>query len=259
MEKEFGLKAIAINSSQTGSLDDNLEVGSDSPNLPRNDISDIVWQAIVRGEYQIVFLSPEMMQSRRFISKVLQRPGFAQRVLCLAVDEAHCVSRWGDSFRKQYGTLGNIRAFLPRSTPVIAVSATLSPRVRKDVLSRLHFSDDYVAIDVGNDRPNVSLVVRTMKHALNTFKDTAFVVPKNYTEPSKILKTLVYVDNIEMGGEIIDYLNSLLQEKDQQSGIIRPFNAVHTHEFREEVMRDFRSGKVRILVCTDAAGMVRLL
>lgn len=198
-----------------------------------------------------------MLQSRRFISKVLQYPGFSKRVLNLAVDEAHCVSHWGDSFRKKYGSLGNIRAFLPRSTPVIAVSATLTPRVRRDIASKLHLNPNYTFLNIGNDRPNVSLIVRQMEHAMNTHLDASFIIPQNYASTAKIPKTLVYVDSIEGGSDLIDYLVTLLKVEDQRSGVIRPFNAVHSHDFRKRVMEQFLDSSVRVLVCTDAAGMVR--
>lgn len=73
------------------------------------------------------------MQSRTFIDRLLRNSTFARKVISLFVDEAHCISHWGAEFRKKYATLGNLRAFLPAHTPVIAVSATLTPRVRRDV------------------------------------------------------------------------------------------------------------------------------
>ncbi|KAJ7864675.1 hypothetical protein B0H13DRAFT_1549424, partial [Mycena leptocephala] len=55
----------------------------------------------------------------------LRKPEFGTRCLSVFIDEAHCISHWGDSFRKQYGSIGIIRAFLPRAVPIITVSATL--------------------------------------------------------------------------------------------------------------------------------------
>ncbi len=92
-----------------------------------------------------------MVLSRRFIEGVLQNAEFGKRILSVVVDEAHVVSHWGTQFRKKYGTLGTIRAHLPRGTPVVALSATLPSCVRTDVLSKLQFGNDYDSIDVGND------------------------------------------------------------------------------------------------------------
>ncbi|KAI0354106.1 hypothetical protein OH77DRAFT_1383443, partial [Trametes cingulata] len=73
----------------------------------------------------IVLISPEMLQSPSFVNRVLRKPAFSRRVLSMVVDEAHCISHWGANFRKKYASLGIVRAFLPRNTPVIAVTATL--------------------------------------------------------------------------------------------------------------------------------------
>ena len=94
----------------------------------------------------------------------------------LVIPHAHVVSHWGASFRKKYGILGTIRAFLPRGTPMIALSATLPARVRNGVLSKLQFSQDYVNIDIGNDRPNVSIIICGIHHPLNTYADLDFIV-----------------------------------------------------------------------------------
>ncbi|KAJ7859516.1 hypothetical protein B0H14DRAFT_3446642 [Mycena olivaceomarginata] len=189
---EFGLKAIAVNSSNGGCKPEVLQV------MPPAKLY--------------------MGSTKSFYSH--------QKWPCLAVvDEAHVVSHWGASFRKKYGTLGTIRAFLPRGTPMIALSATLPARVRNDVLSKLQFSKDYVNIDIGND-------------------------------PTKCLDN----HNITTGVEIIDHLTSLLppELQDAVQGYdipIRPYNAALSKEYRKKAMEKFREGTVRILVCTDAAGM----
>ncbi|KAJ7302509.1 P-loop containing nucleoside triphosphate hydrolase protein [Mycena albidolilacea] len=233
--EEFKLKAIAVNSSNGGCK---IEV----------------LKEIVKGEHQIVLISPEMVLSRRFIREVLRSTEFGKRVLSVVVDEAHVVSHWGASFRKKYGTLGMIRAFLPRGTPIVALSATLPARIRSDVLRKLQFSRSYVsvdAVDIGNDRPNVSLVVRAIQHPLNTYVDLDFIV----TDLGEIKKTFVYADNIATGVEIIDHLNALLPPEDRARGLICPYNAALSKEYRREAIAQFKRGEIRVLVCTDAAGI----
>jgi superfamily II DNA helicase RecQ len=192
-----------------------------------------------------------MALSRRFIREVLRSTEFGKRVLSVVVDEAHVVSHWGASFRKKYGTLGIIRAFLPRGTPVVTLSATLPARIRSDVLSKLQFSRDYINVDIGNDRPNVSIVVRAIQHPINTYADLDFVV-----DGIKQKKAFVYADNIATGVEIADHLEELLPPEDRGKGFIRPYNAALSKEYWREAMRLFKSGEIRVLVCTDAAGMV---
>jgi hypothetical protein len=197
-----------------------------------------------------------MLLSRRFINNVLRNSEFGKRVLSVVVDEAHVVSHWGASFRKKYGSLGMIRAFLPRGTPIVAMSATLPARIREDVLSKLQFGRDYLNVDEGNDQPNVSIIVRGIQHPLNTYADLDFVIGVlGNTDPKEIRKNFIYADNIATGVEIIDHLISLLPPELQTAGIIRPYNATFSHAYRKEVMHLFRLSEVRILVCTDAAGM----
>ncbi|KII85091.1 hypothetical protein PLICRDRAFT_145764 [Plicaturopsis crispa FD-325 SS-3] len=235
---EFKLKATAINSSNGGCKAETLE-------------------EIITGEWQIVLISPEMLLSRRFTNDVLRKPEFGQRILSVVIDEAHVVSHWGSSFRKKYGELGKIRAFLPRSTPFVALSATLPARLRHDVLTKLQYhKTDYVSIDVGNDRPNVSIVVRGMQHPINTYADLDFIVGDLLVRcPADISKTFIYCDNIATGVDIIDHLTALLPEFLEGAGLVRPYNAAFSKKYRTKVMSMFRDGSVRVLVCTDAAGM----
>lgn len=208
------------------------------------------------GEYRIVLLSPEMLTSKRFIDGVLRQPEFADRIYSLVVDEAHCISHWGASFRKKYGTIGSVRIFLPRDTPVVALSASLTRRVTHDIMEKLQiFRSNCVYKNLGNDRPNVSLVVRAIHNTQQSFTDLDFVIPPGVTSADQIPKTWIYCDNINAGLEIIDHLRTLLPSELQ--GVVRPYNAVMSTEYRGEAMKQFREGGVRVLVCTDAAGMVR--
>ncbi len=106
----------------------------------------------------------------------------------------------------------------------------------------------------------MSIVVRACEHPLNSFADLDFLIPETLRTPEDIPKTYLYVDNISMGGEIIDYLNTKLENHPTSTaplpGIIRPFNATLSQEYRTLAMAHFRAGNIRILVCTDAAGMV---
>jgi superfamily II DNA helicase RecQ len=106
----------------------------------------------MQGDWQVVLISPELLLSRRFIKDALKNSEFKKRILSVVIDEAHIISHWGNGFRKKYGELGIIRSFLLTSTPIVAVSATLSGRVRRDVLRVLRFDlNNFVNIDVGND------------------------------------------------------------------------------------------------------------
>ncbi|KAJ6617351.1 P-loop containing nucleoside triphosphate hydrolase protein [Mycena sp. CBHHK59/15] len=234
---EFGLKATAINSVNGG-------------------CTKAVMQSVIAGEWQIVILSPEMLLSRRFIDGVLRKSEFGARCLSVFIDEAHCVSHWGDSFRKKYASIGIIRAFLPRATSIVAVTATLTPRVHQDLLTKLQFNPrDYLFCTIGNDRPNVSQVIRALEHPANSYRDLNFVVPSSMTRPTDIKKIFLYTDDIQDGGKIIDYLNGRVDSAHRSHGLIRPYNSGMSPKYRAEVMSLFKAGIIRVLVCTDAAGM----
>ncbi|KAI0078044.1 hypothetical protein K474DRAFT_1674370 [Panus rudis PR-1116 ss-1] len=223
--EEFKLRAIAVNS-KTGTLSRKMV------------------NEILSGQYQIILVSPEMLQSRAFINKILRNTSFAHRVLSIFIDEAHCISHWGANFRKKYGTVGIVRAFLPSNVPVMAVTATLMAKVRRDIQSKLHFPrTGSMFLNVGNDRSNVSLVTRACQYPMSSFADIDFVIPARVASREDIPKTYIYVDNINEGTKMVDHLYDVLRTRNPalaDAGIIRPFNAVLSHEYRTKAIGDFR-------------------
>ncbi|KLO05062.1 P-loop containing nucleoside triphosphate hydrolase protein, partial [Schizopora paradoxa] len=231
---EYGVTAIAINNSHGG-------------------CTYKVMKDIASGMYNIVLLSPEMLLTERFIQNVLRDKEFSARVYSVFIDEAHCISHWGESFRKQYGRLGMIRAFLPKGTPVTAVSASLTPRVARDVRGSLQFRDGYLFVNKGNNRSNVSLVVRSIHNKAESYTDLDFLVPDGTTQRTAIKKAWVYCDSIHDGSDIVDHLQDKLPPELHDA--IRPYHATLDNDYRAKCMRLFREGHIRVLVCTDAAGM----
>lgn len=205
-----------------------------------------------------------MLQSRPFVQHVLRKPNFNRNVTALIIDETHCVSHWGSGFRKMYGTLGMARTFLGRTTPCVAMTATLTARAHRDIMGKLQIhKGQYEFINAGNDRPNVSIVVRSFEHPLNSFADLNFILPDSITDLTNILKTWVYVDEISTGEEVVDHLSRLLKvrligDHDPKAidHAIGSYNAIHTPEYRQAAMIAFRNGTMRIMICTEAAGMV---
>ena len=216
-------------------------------------------QDVCTGKWQIVMISPELILSKRFIKNVLRNPEMTPRLLSIVIDEAHVVSHWGSGFQKKYGTLGILRAIIPKGTPFIAMSATLSERVRLDVLEKLQFKEgEFVNLDIGNDRHNVSLVVRAIHNPMNTYSDLDFLIPVGAKDPSEVKKAYVYADQINAASDIEERLYSISPDSFRHAGIIRPYSAAYSSEYREGVMTMFKAGIVRILVCMDAAGMVHI-
>jgi superfamily II DNA helicase RecQ len=206
---------------------------------------------------QILLISPELLLLRRFIDEVLRDKSFTSQIFSVVVDEAHIVSHWGAGFRKRYGELGMLRAIIPRNTPFVAMSATLTAPVRHDVLRKLEYSSNYRFCDEGNDRPNVALVAQAIQQPQNTYLNLNFIIPKKVERASDIPLTMVYADSVAQSPDIVDHLEVLLPEHLRGCGLIRPFNAAFSHEYRTKALEDFKEGYVWVLVCTDAAGMVR--
>jgi superfamily II DNA helicase RecQ len=200
-----------------------------------------------------------MMLSKRFISSVLRNPDIRERILSVVVDEAHVISHWGSGFRKKYGTLGILRALLPKDTPMVAMSATLPSRVRRDIMNKLQFDEDnYTYLNLGNDRPNVSLVVRAIQNPINSYRDLDFLIPSTAREPRDIEKAFIYSDNITVGSDMMEHLYEISPDTFRKVGIIRTYSSAFSRKYRQRVMELFKAGIVRILICTDAAGMVGL-
>lgn len=106
------------------------------------------------GDYQLFYVTPERFRKPEFLAAIRQRPLFL-----LAVDEAHCISQWGHDFRPDYSRLGEFRELLG-NPPVLALTATATPAVQKDILQKLNMQSSGEIISGGLERPNLSLNVQ---------------------------------------------------------------------------------------------------
>jgi hypothetical protein len=95
-----------------------------------------------------------------------------------------------------------------------------------------------------------------MEHPMNSYRDLDFLVDEEMECPADIPLTFLYSDDTKDGAEMVDHLNDRVHPDYRARGLVRPYNASMSREYRDTVMRLFRAGVVRILVCTDAAGMV---
>jgi ATP-dependent DNA helicase RecQ len=108
--------------------------------------------AVRRGEYRLVYVAPERFKSPSFLSAMA-----GLKVPLLAVDEAHCISAWGHDFRPEYQQLARAREQL-RAERVLALTATATPEVRRDIADALELRDPKVFV-AGFDRPNLFIEV----------------------------------------------------------------------------------------------------
>ncbi|MFA7042872.1 MAG: RecQ family ATP-dependent DNA helicase, partial [Bacteroidales bacterium] len=105
------------------------------------------------GDYKFLYVSPERLSTETFVSRIK----FMQ-VNLIAVDESHCISQWGYDFRPSYLNIAEIRDILP-NVPVLALTATATPEVVKDIQQRLHFPKPNV-FQKSFERSNLAYVVR---------------------------------------------------------------------------------------------------
>lgn len=125
---------------------------------------DLALNNAARGKYRIIYVAPERLLTPRF-----QSIAMGMNISLIAVDEAHCISQWGQDFRPSYLTIPEFLSTLPKRPVVCAFTATATARVREDIHSMLQLSDPYVLI-TGFDRKNLYYAVSEPAH-----KDTALL------------------------------------------------------------------------------------
>ena len=138
--KLAGVKAETINSSL--SRDDNVAI----------------WQRVAAGDVSLLYLAPERLMTERMVAALQKLP-----VTLIAIDEAHCISQWGASFRPEYDALQGLRAVFP-GVPIGAFTATADAATQADITAKLFAGKAHVHI-AGFDRPNIRLTVEPKDNA----------------------------------------------------------------------------------------------
>jgi ATP-dependent DNA helicase RecQ len=184
------------------------------------------------GELQFLFIAPERMRVPNFPEMLAKR-----KPALIAIDEAHCISQWGHDFRPDYRTLGD---YLPslRPAPVIALTATATPTVQRDIVNQLQLNNPELFIH-GFRRNNLAIeVVELSKPRRNEFTVNLLKSPEN--RPA-----IVYAPSRKSAEELASLLG----------GSAAAYHAGLDPATRERVQRHFLSGKLEIVVATIAFGM----
>ena len=182
---------------------------------------------------------------------------FMKRLICITIDEGHCISRWG-GFRPEYYEIGRLRYMLPRHVRFYVASATMPRVVMRDVMDILHiWKQDTFIMHRSNDRPNVRLTVRELLHPANSFLDLAFLIPEVLPDGWKPPKFLIFFDNISESIRTANFLrNRLPMEK---KSLVKWFNSDMSAVYREDKGEDLKAGRTWGLTTTDSFGMVNLI
>ncbi|MDR2287251.1 MAG: RecQ family ATP-dependent DNA helicase [Prevotellaceae bacterium] len=193
---------------------------------------DITLNNAVFGDYKFLYLSPERLQTEIFRIRMER-----MNVNLIAVDESHCISQWGYDFRPSYLQIAEIRTIAP-DAPVLALTATATPKVVDDIMEKLHFKKPNL-LKKSFERTNLIYIVRT------TENKPAYLLNILRKEPGS---GIVYVRSRGATKEIAQRL--------QNEGISADFyHAGLSPEMRNSKQDDWQSGRTRIIVATNAFGM----
>ena len=124
----------------------------------------VIWRKVASGEVRLLYLSPERLMTERMISALSRL-----EVTLIAIDEAHCISQWGASFRPEYDMLQTLRQSFP-GVPIGAFTATADEATRRDIVGKIFGGEAEVYV-AGFDRPNINLAVAPKDNAKQQLLD----------------------------------------------------------------------------------------
>lgn len=212
--KKRGIKAAAIYSG-----------------LTHNEIL-VTLENCIFGDYKFLYVSPERLSSELFLTKLKR-----MRVSFITVDEAHCISQWGYDFRPSYIRIADLRKVVPQA-PVLALTATATPEVVKDIQDKLLFRQEHV-FKMSFTRKNLAYVVR-------------------HTEDKE--SELLHIIN-SIPGTVIVYCRSRKGCRDlaaqlEERGLTATFyHAGLSNCEKDERQRLWQTDQCRVMVATNAFGM----
>ena len=215
---DLGLPAAFINTTQTP------------------DEQAMVFAQAAAGQIKLLYVAPERLETGRFRDFAARTP-----ISLIAVDEAHCVSQWGQDFRSSYLGIGDFIAGLPQRPPVGAFTATATERVRRDIVGLLGLRNPAVTV-TGFDRPNLYFDVVK----LETKYKAAWVARYVADHPDE--SGIVYCATRKTTEALADTLNQMGHPAVAYHGGMSP-------DAREAAQRNFITDKVPVVVATNAFGM----
>lgn len=230
---DVGLPAAFINTTQTP------------------DEQDLVFAQALSGQIKLLYVAPERLETERFRNFAVRVP-----ISLVAVDEAHCVSQWGQDFRSSYLGIGEFIAGLPTRPTVAAFTATATERVRRDIVSILVLHTPSITV-TGFDRPNLYFDVISMPRKGKASWVASYIA--SHPDESGI----VYCATRKETEALAESLNSAVAELRAAGGadvsdigtIAVAYHGGMSADAREKAQRDFVTDRVPVVVATNAFGM----
>lgn len=192
----------------------------------------IALENCIFGDYKFLYISPERISSELFLTKIRKVP-----VQLITVDEAHCISQWGHDFRPAYRCIKDLRDIFPQ-VPVLALTATATPDVVKDIQQQLSFGQEN-CYRMSFARENLVYVVRETENKLQELLHILSRIPGS---------AIIYTLNRKKTKEVCEHLLA--------AGISAEYyHAGLSPESKDAKEEAWKSGKARVMVSTNAFGM----
>ncbi len=217
--RKRGIMATLINSTLTPSEQNDVE------------------QSLAKGEFSLVYVAPERLRNGRFLDAIRN-----VNVTLLAVDEAHCVSEWGHDFRPDYARLGQFRSRYLNNVQTIALTATATPYVRGDIQTMLGMTEPKQFV-TGFARTNLRF---TVQHSKSDREKNDALVEYLQTQNGA---GIIYAATRKRCEELAEWLPKRLGKP------IGVYHAGLDSNQRHHVQNEFMSGKLPVMIATNAFGM----
>lgn len=201
--------------------------------------------SFLRGELALLYVSPERAAKASFRRMMERTP-----IALLAIDEAHCVSQWGHDFRPDYMLLSELRQVV--DAPMIALTATATPVVMKEIESRLNLLDAEI-IRTGFARPNLSFAVRAIRTEAVRNEVVLEELERaglhgSASRRGRRGRAIIYCSTRKVTERVAKALRT--------AGLrVGHYHAGRTKLARERAQAAFEAGRTRVLVATNAFGM----
>ncbi len=186
------------------------------------------------GAYRVIYVAPERLETAAFRAFARQSP-----LSLLAVDEAHCVSQWGQDFRPDYRKIADFVDSLPQRPPVGAFTATATDRVREDIIRLLRLKAPVLSA-TGFDRPNLYFEVLRPKH-----RDEALRV---ILDAKRSESGIIYCATRKAVEDVCEQLRA-------EGFAAGRYHAGLSDEERRQCQEDFQYDRLQVMVATNAFGM----